>query len=155
MGWELLKNKGGSISFHNPFLQCPSSLWLGIRAQSVLGTCITNFHFRFLLHRINCCIVVFEYFFLPIIVDWIWPKQHENARSDVTLSLRVNLTLIEPKFGPWGHDPTPKVGLIWGYFLDFTWIPKLDQYFGYTNPFLDPKVSPQPNSDPKGGPSGS
>ena len=63
------------------------------------------------------------------------------------------MTLIEPKFGPWGPDPTPKVGLIWGYFLDFTWIPKLDQYFGYTNPFLDPKVSPHPNLDPQGGPS--
>ena len=63
------------------------------------------------------------------------------------------MTLIEPKFGPWGPDPTPKVGLIWSYFLDFTWIPKLDQYFGYTNPFLDPKVSPHPNLDPQGGPS--
>ena len=73
MGWELLKNKGGSISFQNPFLLCPSSLWLGIRTQSVLGTCITNFRFRFLLHRINYCIVVFEILFLPIIVDWIWP----------------------------------------------------------------------------------
>ena len=44
------------------------------------------------------------------------------------------MTLIEPKFGPWGPDPTPKVGSIWGYFLDFTWIPKLDQYFGHKNP---------------------
>ena len=65
------------------------------------------------------------------------------------------MTLIEPKFGPWGPDPTPKVGLIWSYFLDFTWIPKLDQYFGYTNPFLDPKVSPNPKVGPQCGPSGS
>ena len=63
MGWELLKNKGGSISFQNPFLLCPSSLLLGIGTQSVLGTCVTNFHSRFLLHRINYCIVVFEYSF--------------------------------------------------------------------------------------------
>ena len=65
------------------------------------------------------------------------------------------MTLIEPKCGPLGPDPTPKVGSIWGYSLDFTWISKLDQYFGYTNPFLDPKVSPQPNLHPQGGPSGS
>ena len=64
------------------------------------------------------------------------------------------MTLIEPKFGPWGPDPTPKVGLIWSYFLDFTWIPKLDQYFGYTNPFLDPKVSPQPIWTLRVGPQG-
>ena len=65
------------------------------------------------------------------------------------------MTLIEPKFVPWGPDLTPKVGSIWGYFLDFTWIPKLDQYFGHTNPFLDPKVSPQPNLDPRSEPLGS
>jgi hypothetical protein len=65
------------------------------------------------------------------------------------------MTLIEPKFGPWGADLTPKVGSIWGYFLDFTWIPKLDQYFGHTNPLFDPKVSPTPNLDPQGGSSGS
>ena len=55
-------------------------------------------------------------------------------KSDEFLGLKANLTLIEPKFGPWGPDPTPKVGSIWGYFLDFTWIPKLDQYFGHKNP---------------------
>ena len=37
------------------------------------------------------------------------------------------MTLIEPKCGPLGPDPTPKVGSIWGYSLDFTWISKLDQ----------------------------
>ena len=52
------------------------------------------------------------------------------------------MTLSESKFGPWSPDPTPKVCSIWNYFLDFTWILKLDQYFGHTNPFLDPKVSP-------------
>ena len=62
-GWMLLKNKGGSISFQNPFLLCPWSVWLGIRTQSVLGTSITNFHFRFLLHRINYYVVVLEYLF--------------------------------------------------------------------------------------------
>ena len=75
MGWELLKNKGGSISFQNPFLLCPSSLWLGIRTQSVLGTCLINFHFRFLLHRINYCIVVFEYFF----TNYCWLNMTKTA----------------------------------------------------------------------------
>ena len=74
-------------------------------------------------------------------------------KSDEFLSLRGKLTLIEPKFGPWGPEPTPKLGLIWDYFLDFTRIPKLEQYFGHTNIFLE--VSPQPDLDPQGGPSGS
>ena len=60
------------------------------------------------------------------------------------------MTLITPKFGPWGPRSTPKGGLIWGYFLYLTWIPLMDQYFGHTNPFLDPKVSPYPDLDAKG-----
>ena len=49
-------------------------------------------------------------------------------------SLRANLTLIEPNFGHWGPDPTPKMGSIWSYFLDLSLNPKLDAFFGRTNP---------------------
>jgi hypothetical protein len=41
-------------------------------------------------------------------------------KSDEPLSLRANLTLIEPNFGPWGPYTTPKVGSNWRYFLDFS-----------------------------------
>jgi hypothetical protein len=41
-------------------------------------------------------------------------------KSDERLSLRANLTLIEPNFGPWGPYTTPKVGSIRRYFLDFS-----------------------------------
>ena len=47
-------------------------------------------------------------------------------KSDEFLSLRAKLTLIEPEFGPWGPERTPKVVSIWGYFLDFSLDLKLD-----------------------------
>ena len=66
------------------------------------------------------------------------------------LSLRANLTLIEPEFGPRGPDPTPKVGSTWVYFLDFSLNPKLDTFFGQANTNLDLEGSPQPNFEPRG-----
>ena len=62
----------------------------------------------------------------------------------------LSLTLIEPEFGPWGPDPTPKEVSIWGYFLDFSLIPKLDPFFGHTNPIFDPEGPPQPDFEPGG-----
>ena len=58
-GVRITQKKGGSISFGNPFLLCPINVKLGIRTQTVLGTPLTNFHFRFLLHRGKYYIVVF------------------------------------------------------------------------------------------------
>jgi hypothetical protein len=70
--------------------------------------------------------------------------------SDELLSLRVraNLTLIEPHFGPWRPYTTPKVGSIWRYFLDFSLNPKLDPFFGDTDPNVDPGGPPQPDFGP-------
>ena len=45
------------------------------------------------------------------------------------------MTLIEPNCGLWGPDPTPKEGKIWGYFLDFSLNPKLDQFY-WSSPIL-------------------
>ena len=58
-------------------------------------------------------------FFLAIIVDWIWPKKLETEKSDELLSLRANLTLIEPNFGPWGALHNPKSGFNLEVFLRF------------------------------------
>ena len=63
-------------------------------------------------------------------------------KSDEFLSLRGKLTLIEPEFGPWGPELTPKVVLIWSYFLDFSLNPKLDTLIGYTNPTFVPEGPP-------------
>ena len=63
------------------------------------------------------------------------------------MSLRANLTLIEPKFGPWGPDQTPKLGLVWSFFLDLSLIPKLDSFFGHTNLICDPEAHPNPILD--------
>ena len=71
-------------------------------------------------------------------------------KSDEFLSLRGKLTLIEPEFGPWGPELTPKVVSIWGYFLDFSLNPKLDPFFGHTNPIFDPEGPPQPDFEPGG-----
>ena len=49
------------------------------------------------------------------------------------------MTLIEPKFEPWGPDPTPKVGSMWNYFLDLSLNPKLDPSSGHTNPIVGPE----------------
>ena len=69
-------------------------------------------------------------------------------KSDEFLSLRPNLALIEPNCGPWGPDPTPKVGSTCLFFLDFSLNPKLDTYFGQANTNLDPEGSSQPNFEP-------
>ena len=58
------------------------------------------------------------------------------------------MTLNEPNSGPWGPDPTPKVGLVWSFFLDLSLIPKLDSFFGHTNPICDPEAPPQPDFGP-------
>ena len=60
-------------------------------------------------------------------------------KSDQFLSLMANLTLIESEYGPWGTVPPPKVGSIWGYFLNLSMNSKLDQSFGHTNPIIDPE----------------
>jgi len=49
-----------------------------------------------------------------------------------------------------GPDPTPKEVSIWGYFLDFSLNPKLDPFFGHTNPIFDPEGPPQPDFEPGG-----
>ena len=65
----------------------------------------------------------------------------------------ANLTLIKPEFGPWGPDPTPKVGSIRVYFVDLSLNPKLDPFFGHTNPIFDPEGPAQSNFGPcPGGP---
>ena len=62
------------------------------------------------------------------------------------------MTLIESKFVP------SKVGSFWGYFLDFTWIPKLEQYFVIPTHFWSSRFHPNPiwtlRVGPQGGPSG-
>ena len=58
------------------------------------------------------------------------------------------MTLNELKFGPWGPDLTPKVGLVWSFFLDLSLIPKLDSFFGHTNLICDPEAHPKPNFGP-------
>ena len=65
-------------------------------------------------------------------------------KYDEFLSLRANLTLIEPNFGP------QKVGSIWNYFLDLSLNQKLDPLFGHTNPILDPEDPPKANFEPWG-----
>ena len=57
------------------------------------------------------------------------------------------MTLNELKFGPWGPDLTPKVGLVWSFFLDLNLIPKLDSFFGHTNLICDPEAHPNPILD--------
>ena len=155
MGWELLKNKGGSISFQNPFLLCPSSLWLGIRTQSVLGTCITNFHFRFSLHRINYCIVLFEYFFNHYCwlnmtkTAWnckIWWTSESEGQHDPDWTQIWTL-------GAW---PTPKSGFKLGFFprlLVLTWI--WSNLLIIPAQFLALRANPDPIQDPEGPPLGS
>ena len=64
-------------------------------------------------------------------------------KSDEFLSLMANLTLIEPKYGPWGPVSPPKVDSNWDYFLNLSLNPKLDQFFGHTNPIMDPEDPPQ------------
>ena len=59
------------------------------------------------------------------------------------------MTLIEPKFGPWGPDLTPKVGLVWSFFLDLSLILKSDSSFGHTNPICDPEGPPNRILDPE------
>ena len=49
---------------------------------------------------------------------------------------------------PWGPDPTPKVGSIWSYFLDFSLNPKFDPFFGQANPNLDPEGPTPPDLGP-------
>ena len=73
------------------------------------------------------------------------PKQLGTEKSDEYLSLRVNLTLIEPEFGPCGPELTPKVVSIWGYFINFSLDLKLDPYLSQTNPMCDPEGPNQPN----------
>jgi hypothetical protein len=58
--------------------------------------------------------------------------------------------VIEPKFGPWGPNPTQKGGSVWGYFLDLSLNPKLDQFFVHTNPIVDPEGPPNPIFEPWG-----
>ena len=52
------------------------------------------------------------------------------------------MTLIEPEYGPWGPVPSPKVGLLLSFFLDFSLNPKLDTLIGYTNPTFVPEGPP-------------
>ena len=139
IGWELLKNKGGTISFQNPFLLCPSSLWLAVRTQSVLGTFITNFHFIFLLHRINYCIVVFEYVFFA---NYCWLNMTKTAWN---CKIWWN---SEPKGQ---HDPDwtqiwtlgawskPKSGFNLGLFLRLHLDPKIGQIFWSYQPIFGPQ----------------
>ena len=138
MGWELLKNKGGSISFQNPFLLCPSSLWLDIRTQSVLGTCFTNFYFRFLLHRINYCIVVFEYFFINYCwlnmtkTAWnckIWWNSEPEGQHDPDWTQMWTL-------GAW---PNPISGFNLGLCLRFHLDPEIGPLFWSYQPIFGPK----------------
>ena len=49
------------------------------------------------------------------------------------------MTLIEPKFGPWGPDPTPKVGSIWGLFLRFHLDPEIGPIFWSYQPIFGPQ----------------
>ena len=60
-------------------------------------------------------------------------KQLETEKSDEILSLGASLTLIEPKFGPRGPVPSPKVGLLLRFFLDFSLNP-----IGHTSWFYQP-----------------
>ena len=71
-------------------------------------------------------------------------------KSDEFLSLRAKLTLIEPKFGPWGPELTPKVVSIWGYFLDFSLDLKLDPYLSPPTQCVTPRAQTNPISDPEG-----
>ena len=66
-------------------------------------------------------------------------------KSDEFLSLKTKLTLIEPKFGPWGPELTPKVVSIGGYSLDASVDLKLDPYVNQPNPMCDPEGPNQPN----------
>ena len=60
----------------------------------------------------------------------------EQYARETNLKKKRSVTLIELKFGPWGPDPTPKVGSVWSYFLDLSLNPKLNQFFVYTNPIF-------------------
>ena len=71
-------------------------------------------------------------------------------KSDEFLILRTKLTLIEPKFGPWGPEPTPKVVSICSYFLDFSLNPKLDPFWSQPNPIFDPEGPLQPDFGSRG-----
>ena len=62
------KKKVHLKSFQNPFLLCPGSAQLAIRTWSVIGTTITKFHFRFLLHRINSCFCTLVPFFYQLLL---------------------------------------------------------------------------------------
>ena len=64
-------------------------------------------------------------------------------KSDEFLGLRGNLTLTEPEYGHWGPEQSPKVGSIWGYFLDSSLNLKLDPSSVHTNPIMDPESPSQ------------
>ena len=69
------KKKVHLKSFQNPFLLCPGSAQLAIRTWSVLGTTITKFHFRFLLHRINSCFCIL----VPFFTNYCWLNMTKTA----------------------------------------------------------------------------
>ena len=54
------------------------------------------------------------------------------------------MTLTEPKFGPWVPDPTPKVGSIWGYFINSPWSPNWTNILVIPAHFWTPRSHPNP-----------
>ena len=93
-------------------------------------------------------LIVNNWYFSSIIVDWIWPRKLET---------RIMRSMSGPEGQPdpdwtqlWtlGALPTPKSG--WCYFLDFSLNQKLDTFFGQASPNLDPEGPPHPSFEPWG-----
>ena len=133
------KKKVHLKSFQNPFLLCPGSAQLAIRTWSVIGTTITKFHFRFLLHRINSCFCIL----VPFFTNYCWLYMNKTCWNwEIWWNSKPEGQPDPDWTQIWtpGACPIPKSGLTFEFFLSLNL--KLDTLLGYTNPSFVPKGPP-------------